>query len=123
MDKTRLRKPACLVLVRHEVIAEDLALTLQDAFGKGPIMVCRSPEEALERLPDVSDLQVAVVETDPDTFAGSRLETEITARGGQVVLFGELAETRMPAGRWPVLHRPFTDEMVLNLLSRFDERT
>jgi len=111
----------CLVFLESPVVARDLALTMQDIAGCGPI-IAGSIDEAeaqLEALPQGAPLPYAFVHLSPSAFASSRLNQLLNARGAKVVLTGHAAE--LEAGgdaSWPVLLQPFSSAQVEDLITR-----
>ena len=118
MDRRLPNDGLGLVLVRQELVAQDIALTLLDRYGPAPIHMPHSIAEALECFAAASRVHAAVLELGPAEIEGSDLEREITSRGGRIVLFGKLAEAGAAGSRWPVLHRPFTDSTLLAILDQ-----
>lgn len=108
----------CVVLVRQELVAQDIALTLLDRYGPAPVCVSQTLEEAMAHVAGAARVHAAVLELGPDEVEGSEIEREIVARGGHIVLFGKNAEAGAGCSRWPVLHRPFLDNTLLGLLNR-----
>ena len=102
---------AYLIVLRHVVVAQDIALTLADHDPGARVLHATQAAEALLLLDGTPTLRVAFVAEAPAAFAGSALEAAIVARGGRPVLIGEAAE----ADGWgfAVLHRPFTTAAVL----------
>lgn len=102
---------AYLIVLRHVVVAQDIALTLSDHDPGAPVLLATATTEALRLLEGAPCLRVAFVAEAPALFAGSSLEAAIAARGGRPVLIGEAAEAD-PMG-FAVLLRPFTTAAVL----------
>ena len=107
---------AHLVVLRHVVVAQDIALTLADADAGASVILVASPSEALAALDRVEAVGVAFVAEAPRRFAGSPLAREVAARGGRAVLIGEDAEAEGAALGFKVLVRPFTADAVLACL-------
>ncbi len=105
-----------LVVLRHLLVAEDLAQAIAERTPPGRVLLARDGGEALALLDGVAALGLAFVGEAPARFRGSALEAAIAARGGRAVLMGEAAEAD-PAG-FPVLARPFTTGSVHALLAR-----
>lgn len=114
----------CLVVLQTPLVAQDLALTLQDLTGCISITV-EKMEDACQRLADLSpgSLLYAFVQSDVSAFRDSPLRGMIERLGGRLVLLGHAAE--MEAARevegsaWPVLGQPFGSEQVADLLAKF----
>lgn len=102
---------AYLIVLRHVVVAQDIALTLADHDPGALVILAGTTAEALLLLDGVQRLRVAFVAEAPRTFAGSALGAAIAARGGRPVLIGEAAEA--DAMGFAVLDRPFTTAGVL----------
>ena len=109
----------CLVMTDEAVMAQDIALTLSDRFGSVPVILARTPAEALAQLEPVDRVLVAVADLSPEDFASSPLAHAVTARNGKVVLITDtedLAEDL--ALPFTVLDRPFRSRMLLEVLPR-----
>lgn len=107
-----------LVMLRHVVVAQDIALTLGDADAEAAIIMAGTSGEALAALEPVDVVGLAFVADDPRVFAQSPLALAIAERGGTAVLIGQAAEAEGEALGYPVLARPFTSDAVTALLRR-----
>ena len=110
-------RPAYLIVLRHVLVAQDIAMTIADADPGARVVTTASPAEALPALRDVERLAVAFVAEAPRDHGDSDLGRAIAARGGRVVLIGEAAEAEGEALGFPVLTRPFSTGDVLAHLS------
>lgn len=111
----------CLVFLESPVVARDLALTMQDIAGCGPIIVASldEAEAQLEALPQEAPLPYAFIHLSPSAFRPSRLNQLLAARGAKVVLTGHAAELEADANvGWPVLKQPFSSAQVEELISQ-----
>lgn len=111
----------CLVFHESPVVAQDLALTMQDIAGCGPIIAAslNEAETRLEALPAEAPLPFAFVHLSPSVFAPSRLQQLLSARGAKVVLTGHAAELEADRNTdWPVLMTPFSSAQVEALVTR-----
>lgn len=114
----------CLVVLQTPLVAQDLALTLQDLTGCISITV-EKMEDAYDKLADMSpgSLLYAFVQSDVSGFRDSPLRGLIDRLGGRFVLLGHAAEMEVvqetEAAEWPVLGQPFGSEQVADLLTRF----
>ena len=106
-------RPAYLIVLRHVVVAQDIALTIADLDPGARIVTVATPAEALPALDGVDRLAVAFVSEAPRAHRGSELARAIAARGGRVVLIGEAAEAEGTALGFPVLARPFSTADIL----------
>lgn len=115
----------CLVSIPTPLVAQDLALTLQDLTGCTAIVAGRA-EKALAMVADVEPgaLKYAVVHSGSIAFRSSPLRAAIEARGGRVVLMGHAAELEVAGGKggesWPVLIQPFGRAQVAALIKRLE---
>jgi len=110
----------CLVFLESPIVAQDLALTMQDLSGCGPIIATSQAEaEAqLDALPQDAPLPYAFVHLSPSAYRPSRLHDQLRARGSKVVLIGHDAELEASHGDWPVLIQPFSSVQVADLFTR-----
>lgn len=111
----------CLVFLHSPVVAQDLALTMQDIAGCGPIIATTLPEaeSRLAALPNESPLPYAFVHLSPSAFRPSRLNQLLSQRGAKVVLTGHAAELEADSsGDWPVLKQPFSSAQVAALVTQ-----
>ena len=106
-------RPAYLIVLRHVVVAQDIAMTIADRDPGARVVTVASPAEALPALGDVGRLAVAFVAEAPREHRESDLARAIATRGGRVVLIGEAAETEGAELGFPVLARPFSTEDIL----------
>ena len=102
---------AYLVVLRHVVVAQDIAGALHDHDPGAPVLHAVGAAEALRLLDGEPALRVAFVSEAPAAFAGSPLQAAIAVRGGRAVLIGEAAEA--DGMGFAVLARPFTTAAVL----------
>jgi hypothetical protein len=106
-------RAAYLIVLRHVVVAQDIAMTIADLDPKARIVIATSVTEALAGLGGVDRLAVAFVAEAPRSHRDSDLARAIAARGGRVVLIGEAAEAEGAELGFPVLTRPFSTEDIL----------
>jgi len=106
-------RPAYLIVLRHVLVAQDIAMTIADADPGALVVTATSPAEALPALGTVRRLAVAFVSESPRNHGDSDLGRAISARGGRVVLIGEAAEAEGEALGFPVLTRPFSTGDIL----------
>lgn len=113
----------CLVVLPTPLVAQDLALTLQDLTGCTAITADRM-EDACQKLATMSpgSLLYAFIHCDISGFRESPLRTLIERLGGRFVLLGHAAELEAAqdpeSACWPVLGQPFGPEQVAALLAR-----
>ena len=93
----------CLVFLESPIVAQDLALTMQDLSGCGPIIA--------------SSLADAVVHLRPSAYRPSRLREQLRNLGAKVVLTGHAAELESTQTEWPVLFQPFSSLQVADLVA------
>jgi len=109
-------RPTYLIVLRHTVVAQDIAMTIADRDPDARIVAVSSPADALPALDGVDRLTVAFVSEAPRAHRDSDLAQAIATRGGRVVLIGEAAEAEGEELGFPVLTRPFsTDDILAHL--------
>jgi len=111
----------CLVFLESPVVAQDLALTMQDIADCGPIVATSLADAVarVEALPAAAPLPYAFVHLSPSAFRPSRLNQLLAQREAKVVLTGHAAE--LEAGKiddWPVLMQPFSSAQVAALVTQ-----
>lgn len=112
----------CLVVLQTPLVAQDLALTLQDLTGCISITV-EKIEDACLKLAGLApgSLLYAFVQSDVSQFRDSPLRRLIERLGGKCVLLGhdaELEVAKAPEGpTWPVLGQPFGPDQVAAMLA------
>ena len=108
---------ACLILTDEAVMAQDIALTLSDRYGPVPVIIARTPAEALSQLAPVDRLLVAIADLSPADYAGSPLANAVSSRSGKVILLTDVTKVQ-PAGStpWTLLDRPFQSHALVDLL-------
>lgn len=107
-----------LILLRHILVAQDIAMTIKEFDPAARIVTATSPAEAEERLSGIADLALAFVGQSPDAYRTSSLSRAVAQRGGRVVLMGEEAELQGESLGFMVLARPFTTANILSHLAR-----
>jgi hypothetical protein len=106
-----------LIVLKDCLVAMDLAESISDFDAGADIVARHSAACAIAALETIKRVAVAFVDTGPDHLAASGLMGMISARGGRVVLMGDEAETSGEARGYPVLHRPFSQGLVLDHLA------
>ena len=105
-----------LIVLRHVVVAQDIALTIADMDPQARVVTAASEAEALSMLGGVDRLAVAFVGQSPRAYESSALARAVAERGGRVVLLGEDAEAEGAALGYAVLVRPFSTGTILRHL-------
>ena len=105
-----------LIVLRHVLVAQDIALTIADVDPQARVVTAASEAETLTKLGDVDRLAVAFVGQSPRAYEGSALAEAIGRCGGRVVLLGEEAEAEGAAMGYAVLVRPFSTGSILSHL-------
>ena len=110
----------CLVYLESPIVAQDLALTMQDIIGCGPTIASslNEAEAWLEALPPTVPMTFAFVHLSPSAFRESSLNKLLAARGAKVVLTGHAAELEADKADWPVLMQPFSSAQVAALITQ-----
>lgn len=110
-----------LLAPRDPLVAMDLAEALAQALPGAELVVARdagegsSDADAARMVPEAAGdgALVALVAASPEGFADTPLGRRLAATGAAVILMGDAAEERGEAQGHAVLHRPFTDERVI----------
>lgn len=104
---------AYLVVLKHVVVAEDLAQIVNEFDPGAEVTRVRDTSAALEALRGISAMRLAFLIDDRHAEGWSELVAGIVRRGGRVVLIprSEGVET-VPFNDCLILDRPFTTEMV-----------
>jgi hypothetical protein len=108
---------AYLVVLRHVLVAQDIAMTIAEFDPAARVATAAGPAEALPLLEGVERVAVAFVGMGPEAYRASALSRAVAERGGRVVLLGEEAELAGEAAGFAVLVRPFTTGNILGHLA------
>jgi len=110
----------CLIFLESPLVAQDLALTMKDLLGCGPIIATSlgEAEAQVAALPNGALIPCAFVHLSPSAFRPSRLHDMLRTHGAKVILVGHAAELEADAGDWPVLMQPFSSAQVADLIGR-----
>ncbi|MCU9850246.1 hypothetical protein OEZ60_19840 [Defluviimonas sp. WL0024] len=111
-----------LVLIRDQVVLQDLCDTVKEFDPKATVVACSRCEDALALLRRHSDLVLAFVEAGPERVLRLRIDAAIRERGGKLILLGDDAEMELDsvgdsASLWPVLVRPFNSRSVIKQIT------
>lgn len=105
-----------LVVEPIHIIAEDLAMSVQDYDPSATVLIAPSPEAACAVLAGEGFVRLAFVNLDARRFHKTDLARALVARGTKVVFAGGFSE---PEGsELLVLDRPFSAETTAALLQR-----
>ena len=119
----------CLIALQTPLVAQDLALTLQDLTGSTPILA-ETLTDAFEKLAATvgaqpippGGLSCAVLQTDAAGLCADPISARLKDLGAPVVLLGHAAEMEAAQGGgrpdWPVLAQPFGPAQVAEALQR-----
>jgi len=119
MSAVEKERAAYLIVLKQVLIARDLAETIAEHDPGARVVLAQTCAEALRLLDAVPEKVVlSFLSVSPENISGSALVNALSARGSRTVLMGDDAENRGEAPGWWVLERPFTSEMVTNLLRR-----
>ena len=113
----------CLVMLQTPLVAQDLALILQDLTGCVSI-TAEEVEVACLKLAGLGpgSLLYAFVQSDVASLRDSPLRAQVERLGGRLVLLGHAAEIEAErlddaaTEAWPVLAQPFGAAQVAELL-------
>jgi hypothetical protein len=108
-----LSRGAYLVVLDDYLVSQDLAETIRYFDPEAQVIARPTTDDAVAAVAPVARIELAFVADGPSHFAASPLAGMIRCRGGRVVLLGPEAETAGKAAGWPVLHRPFSQSLVL----------
>lgn len=95
-----------LIVEPNQIVATDLALSVQDCDAAGRIIVAATPAEALVVLRGAASVLFAFIHADPGGFGQSDLGVALAARGAVCVFMGDAADRAKKA--MIVLDRPFS---------------
>ena len=112
VEHTSGRK-AYLVVLKHVVVAEDLAQIVAEFDPGAEVLHMRDTPTALQAMQGIESMRLAFLIDERHVEGWADLVAGIAARGGQVVLIprSEGIETA-PFSGCLILERPFTTEMV-----------
>lgn len=113
--------PTCLIVVRHGIVAEDLAITVAETLPGLAVRRAATAPAALALLADVvSPVLLAFLGEDPAAAGWQALLGRLRADGTRLVLLPhhDAADTRRAVPDALVLDMPFTTEMVVGLIAR-----
>lgn len=105
-----------LVVEPVEIIASDLALSVQDYDVASSVAVANTPQKALAMLADHPSVRVAFLHADPMGFAETALGQALATRHALCVFMGDAAEHAKKA--MVVLDRPFSPQTIAELLDQ-----
>ncbi len=111
-----MEAPAIIVVVLQEIlVAHDIRMILREARPDARVLLAQSLCDAERALP-AGRIEMAIVQMDPATIAGSSLGRRVVADGGKVVVVSADQRERLPDG-WIDLPIPFASADVASLLS------
>ncbi|EGJ22776.1 hypothetical protein RSWS8N_11840 [Cereibacter sphaeroides WS8N] len=105
------------IVLKHVVVAQDLAQTILVHDPEAEVIVGRRPED----LSPTCHPRVAFVGLSPEKALAHPAIRELLHEGTRLVLLGEEAEEAGEGADWWILSRPFTSDAVLALLERAAE--
>ena len=105
-----------LIVEPIEIIASDLALSVQDYDVAGSVAVASTLQTALTLLADHPTVRVAFLHADPTGFSDTALGQALAARQALCVFMGDAAERAKKA--MVVLDRPFSPQTIAELLDQ-----
>ncbi len=116
----------CLVVLKTPLVAQDLALTLEELTGAVAI-TASAIEESCLKLAGLGpgSLLYAFIQSDIASLRESPLVSLVERVGGQIILTGhpaELEADREGDTAWPVLKQPFGPAQVAELLEKIPPR-
>ncbi len=111
-----MKSSVYLVVEPIQVIASDLAMSVQEYDPSATVLIALSPEAACEVLEGEPSVRLAFVHVDARKFCKTDLAKALDRRGALVVFAGGSAEPDDCAKL--VLDRPFSAETTAALLQR-----
>lgn len=105
-----------LVVESIPIIAQDLAMSVQDYDPSATVLIAPSPEAACAVLAGETCVRLAFVNLDARRFHQTDLATALGARGTKVVFAGGYSDPE--CSDMLVLDRPFSAETTAALLRR-----
>lgn len=103
-----------LIVEPNQIIATDLALSIQDCDTSGHVVVAATPADALVVLRDATSVRFAFIHADPAGFDQSGLGVALRARGAVCVFMGDAADCARKT--MIVLDRPFSPGTIAALM-------
>jgi hypothetical protein len=110
-----------LIVLKDYLVALDLAESISEFDAGAQIVARHSAVCAIAALEAIERVAVAFVDAGLDQFVALGLQRMISDRGGRVVLMGDEAESAGEARGYCVLHRPFSQGLVLSHLANLQE--
>lgn len=104
----------CLVLESVPLVAEDLALLIEESAPGTKVILTGTMSEAEAALDAEGGCDVAFVNADPERFAGTSLDAKLRQAGAVIVFLGHEVEAARAAQRY--LERPFSGVGVMRIL-------
>ncbi len=111
-----MTSPTYLIVEPIELIATDLALSVQDYDAAAIVLTAVTQKQALAVLADKALVEFAFIHADPTGFATTDLGKALAARGTVCVFMGHAADIARKA--LIVLERPFSPETIAELLTQ-----
>lgn len=110
-------RPIYLLLEENLIIASDIVAVLEAAEACHVIHLTTS-DQIIDALAHTPRLTAAILEMNPSDLVGSDIETALKHHGARVVLTrGDSTDPEVEERGWMMLLRPFTDNMLLELLT------
>jgi hypothetical protein len=107
----------CLVLEPVPLVAEDLALLIEECRAGTSVVLTATLTQAEAALEASGGCDIAFLNIDPERFAGTSLAKSLERTGVSVVFLGHEVEAARVAQRY--LERPFLGSGVLGILEMF----
>ena len=105
-----------LVVEPMEIIASDLAMSVQDYDSSATVLIALTLQAAVAKLDGHTAVRLAFVHADPRHFATTPLARALEGCGAQVVFTGDAAERQNDGVS--VLQRPFCAQSTAAVLRR-----
>lgn len=111
-----LAEPVFLVLEHHTLIADDIMETLK-AIGPCRVIHARDPSSISKLLCGEGRISAAFLNMDYANVLEEGIDRELLAHGARIILtVGDEDRAQALARGWGILIRPFTDEMVRDMV-------
>lgn len=113
------RKAIYVVVLGQVVVAQDIAQAISGFDPQATIITTPRREDAVAALAGMEGrLEFAFMNTPPRLLPQDLLADAARARGGRIVLIHDEAETGGEGEGYLVLARPFTTDLVIDMLRR-----
>lgn len=115
-------RPVFLIVEENPIIAADI-IGMLDACGPCTTLQAEHPHDVLEVVANQPIVDVAILQMTPNDLIDSDAEASLAKSGAEIILtLGEQDEATAQARGWHILARPFTDQMLRDVLEKVRTR-